>query len=295
MKILLQNYSSILSSEPFYLNECINKTQQLVKCAIWNPTQYSVYDIFDLYQPDVFVCHYRGMNNDILKYFTSSNSKTELAINITGIEAGELETIETLVENGKLKCRFMFSNRYDVFTEVVPSKIKFIRLLPAADLFNINTPLPEFHIESAIIATQYSPLIDELSTHYKTYHKLKLSLEPDEQFDIPVNVIALSSFYKKYENVAVCDRVENAMSQVFFDAFLKSNRLVLKTPKDQEEVLSKIFAQLFVEEDQNEAMVDKIRRQIKLKHTCLNRSAQLLRELGDSESSARIMELTKTL
>lgn len=144
----------------------------------------------------------------------------------------------------------------------------------------LPSQVPEFNLEAAIVANQYNDRFSEIETEYNSYHKMKLGAEQDSGFDLTVNVIMLASLYDKYDEFVICDTLDIAFSQVFFDAFLKSKKVSVKLPKDQQHLFTKALAEIFEEEGENEnEMIDKIKNQIKTNHTCINRSRQLIESL----------------
>ena len=61
-------------------------------------------------------------------------------------------------------------------------------------------------------------------------------------------------------------------------AFLKSKKVSVKLPDDQEHLFTKALAEIFEDEEEDD-MLNKIRNQIKTNHTSVNRSRQLIEGL----------------
>lgn len=276
MKILIQNYSSPISSEPLYFNQTFTMTED-VESLLWSPNSVSTYDVFDRFQPDAFVCHHMGITNEIVSYLSSSpNIKT--AINITNITKENLDMLEKAIKETNINCAFMFSNNYDFVDQCKPQSCEYKKILPCADIYFMPSQVPDYNLEAAIIANEHNERFDELESKYKSYHKMKIGTESDDNFDLNVNVIMLSSLYDKYDEFVICDTLDIAFSQIFFDAFLKSKRVSVKLPDDQNSFFTKALAEIF-EDEGEEDMLNKIKNQIKTNHTCVNRSRQLVEGL----------------
>lgn len=273
MRILIQNYSSPMSSEPMYLNQTFASAEG-VESMLWSPNNISAFDVFDRFRPDLLVCHHMGITNDIVTYLTS-NKNIKVAVNISNIEKDALKILEDLFTQNEINCKVLFSNNYDFVEQEKPEKFKYEKILPCADLYFSPSDVPDFKLDAAIISTKHSEHLSKMEDKYETYHKMKLGVEQDDNFDLNVNVIMLASLYGKYKEMLICDSVDIAFSQVFFDAFLKSEKVSIKLPEDQQHFFTKALAEIFEEED-NENMLENIKDQIKEKHTCVNRAKQLI-------------------
>jgi len=276
MKILIQNYASPISSEPLYFNQTFSMTEGL-ESLLWSPSSIGVFDVFDKFQPDAFVCHHMGVTNEILTYL-ASNTKIKVAVNITNISKENLDLLEKLISENNINCEFMFSNNYDFIDQCKPQSNVYKKILPCADIYFSPSQVPDYNLEAAIIANTYNEKIKDLESKYKSYHKMKIGAEQSDDFDMNVNIIMLSSLYEKYEEIVICDTLDIAFSQIFFDAFLKSKKVSVKLPDDQEHLFTKALAEIFEDEEEDD-MLNKIKNQIKTNHTCVNRSRQLIEGL----------------
>ena len=73
MKVLIQNYTHTLSTEPLYFNASMNQTKK-VASNMWNDKAISAFDALDQVAPDVLICHFMLPKiNDVFKY--ASNIK----------------------------------------------------------------------------------------------------------------------------------------------------------------------------------------------------------------------------
>ena len=111
MKILVQNYTSTLSTEPIYLNECFKRVG--ITSNVWDSSKTSVFDALDLTTPDVLIMHYTSAAlQDVFKYL-SNNKKISLSLNITGIQKGHLDILTNLIDANNIECPFLFSNLHE--------------------------------------------------------------------------------------------------------------------------------------------------------------------------------------
>ena len=273
MRILIQNYASPISSEPLCLNQTFS-TAEGIESHLWSPNAMSVFDVFDKFKPDIFICHHLGISNEIISYITENN-KVKLVVNITNIDEQNLSMLEKILTDNKITCSLMFSNNYDFIDQCKPKAFKYEKILPCADIYFAPSDVPDYKLQAGMIASSQSEELTKLEERFDSYHKMKIGVEQDDNFDINTNVIMLASLYGKYEEIVICDSVDVAFSQIFFDAFLKSEKVSVKLPKDQQHFFTKALSEIFNEEEGDD-MLDKIKNQIKENHTCINRARQLL-------------------
>jgi len=294
MKVLIQDYSSFFSTEPMYLDRCFNDTSE-IESALWNINQISTFDVLDKYAPDVLICHGSSKSlNDIFKYLESTKN-IELIINITGLSETNVNLLESVIDKLNIKCPFFINNYHENIIQYKEGAIKMVNLLPAVDLFIKSQGMVDFHLEAGIISRSRKDLVESEAGKYRTYHKLHMenSNSKDDFFDIPVNIMNLTSFYDKYENVVLADEIPFIFSQLFFDSTYKSKRTILKT--DDNEKVNKILSSLFHDDDSGGNIVDIIKQQIKRKHTCLNRAAKVLKMLKNESAAQKLQSISESL
>ena len=107
MKILIQNYSSAISTEPMYLDACFNKTS-LIQSRLWS-NEMSAFDVMDMFKPDYVLCHYKFMSNDLVKYL-SGNPNHQLVLNITGCDQKMLDSLNDILDSMKIKTSLFINN-----------------------------------------------------------------------------------------------------------------------------------------------------------------------------------------
>lgn len=203
MKILVHNYSSETSTEPLYIAKCLEENGHETK--MWSNKQ-SAFDVFDEFNPQVFITHYLMLTHDIIKRLVGENIK--VLINVSGATQQHLDVIG---KKDNLNI-YLFQN-YDL--------LEGINVVgPCADTYsgkNYAGTFPLFVTESLFIIEDVKDLnsIKPLFADMETYHVISLSrdLVKLKEVDAYVPVAAMSALYQNYDEVFV-----TKMSQAFFDA-----------------------------------------------------------------------------
>lgn len=284
MKILIDNYSSLTSTEPMYLDTCLNQTQGSVQSVLWNNSQISAFDAIDKINPDVILLNSVSRSvPDVVKYLKQSNHKIDLVLNTTQLTNEEIEKLENYLTENKIKPLCFIDNSY--FSK--KSKTKLNTLYPAADLF-VSQNSQFYDLQAAILtnSTNDTDLVKEQTSAYDTYHKLMISQETSDEFDKNMSLFEFNKISNNYENVIIVGNIDFVFSQVFFDSLLRSNKVLVKT-KDTEKY-NKILIDLFNQEE-TEDISSLLKKQVMKKHTCYNRATRLLRMLN-CENAATILE-----
>lgn len=288
MKILIQDYTSILSTEPIYLNECFKRIG--ITSNLWDTSKFSVFDMLDLTTPDILITHYASAAlQDIFKYL-SNNKKTSLLLNITGAQKGHLDILTNLMDINNVECPFLFSNLHEkIYT--VKSKKKILNLLPGVDLFLLKQNVPIFNLNAAVLSNN-KDLAQKASQGISTYHKIGVGVQ-DEYFDFTVNASNMKSLYDKYEKIVLASDLSVSFSQLFFDAVYNSKKVVLKT--NDEKKSGEILGDLFDGNEEDEDIATAIKNQIKTKHTCFNRASRMMHFLKNDNASKQLLKIGENL
>lgn len=288
MRILFHNYSTTTSTESRYLTAAMQNCG--LQADLWVDPNVSAYDMLDSFKPDVLISHYKFLTNDIVKYL--SQGSVSLALNTTGATQAELIGIESLIDQG-VDLKFGFSNDFKFNTKSDPNrKFKIHSLLPAADLFLAKqTRVPKEIV--GVLGVEITQEMEEIVNSKKPHHLVSLSTDVNG-FDFSANVSQLSDILSLYSRILICGDHRLFSSQVFFDACLNSHSLeVLPTEESRAtwaEFLETIFEEPPKEEDAGD-MTSQIKNQILTHHTPFNRSARILRLLGDDESAKKMENL----
>lgn len=290
MRILFQNYTSDFTTEPMYMDQCCK--QAGIESQIWNSG--SVFDVLDSYQPNVLVCHYKYLSQDLFKYLQRNPGKIDLVLNVTGAVQEELNNIDQFM--GNFSCPFFFNNYPEVTYDNISTRSgrKIVNILPGADIFlNATDKSIDFHVEAAIISTAKSEGLESIEKKYKTFHRIKFmgGATPDPNYDLPITIMNMANLYEKYNEVVIVDNLNIAFSQIFFDSCLRSKKTIIIVPQDQKVRLNNILARLFNE--QSGEISEVVKSQIKRKHTCFNRAARLMSSLGLKDEADKLQKISE--
>lgn len=293
MRILIQNYTSVICSEPMYMAKAFELTGHDVH--LWSDSQISTFDIFDSFAPDVFVTHFQFLDPDCIKYL-SQNKKIELILNCTGMSADQINMIESTVEENGINCPFVFTNAGHVLPYPRPSKLRMESILPGLDVFLPPQPLPDYNIDLGVIALEPSELLDQQVENRDSYHLMKLTVsgERDKNFDMPVNILSLRGMYDKYDEIMFATPMSIIFSQLFYESVFYSNKVSFKLEEDQQPLFDQFLVSTFKEEE-TDNISEALKSQIKHKHTCVNRIARLCKFMKDSDTKLKLEKIGSTL
>ena len=107
MRVLIQDYSSPSSTEPMYLCQSFNSVG--ITAALWNSDRVSAYDMFDSFQPNLFIAHFTKITSDCIKYL-SQNQHVKAIINMTGAQQNHVEQLDEILRGTGLACQFIFTS-----------------------------------------------------------------------------------------------------------------------------------------------------------------------------------------
>ncbi len=288
MKTLIHNYSNQICTEPMYFGRSLEMAGQ--QAHVWSDPNISTFDMFDSFQPDVFITHYRLLTHDIIKYVSSSNKKIQLVFNITGATEEQIKIVEALKEDHNLDMPFIFSNVPDSISHPKSQKIKTVNIMPCADIFLPKTSTLDYHIDCAVVGLDMNDMVRQSCENRDTYHTFCLGHDPDKQFDSQISLQDLINIANKYNEVTLAGGVDLILSQALFEATLHSNKVSMKTDEQSQHIVDKFLASIFHDEGDGN-LGDIIKGQIKRKHTCINRSARLCKFLKNSEAQATLEKM----
>jgi hypothetical protein len=271
MKFIISNYISSQTTEPYYLNSSINMVNGY-SSILWDRTKNSLYDIFDYYNPDVFICEASSIPSDILTYAKESNCP-ELVINITKLSHSEVKNIENILIEHKLKVPFFFTNSFE---KIKGFKRNVLNLPLGADVFINTTPSLSYNIDTCffIDSKDQINLNNEKSCHYISN---KTNIEEADMF---IPIIQMGSLYKNYENIVI-KYFDGVIPQIFFDSVYYGKNVSFSIDNsDKQNTVNNVLNKLLkIEQD---AIVD-LKEKVQTKHTCLSRTKTLLSQFSNQE------------
>lgn len=274
MKILIENYSNLYSTESAYFQNALNMAQ--CETYPWDTNIYSAYDAIDMVKPDILIMRWNCQRReDIIRYIIDNSNAPELVINVTHAPKQIVNQLKSLA-----KSKIFFTNDY---TESDYNIKKTHLIMPAADIFIPPIAIPEYLIEAAIC---YENLESQEFT-YESYHKLHFGTFNDKNCDLNVTLINLGSLYNKYKQFILMGDIEFIFSQIFFDANLRSNKVIINNKPEENDEVKFILSTIF-SFDENEPIENQIQYQIRKNHTCLNRTKQLLLLLNNEYAAQKL-------
>jgi len=200
MRILVHNYSSETSTEPAYFAQYLQSQGHQVH--MWK-NERSAFDMFDDFNPDLYITHFVMLSEDIIKRIYDSD--IQVCINVTGISKNVLDLIKS-----RLPKAYLFQNFNMVEVDVIP---------PCCDTYigESTVDRPVYSIETLFIVDTESDmdLISGMFDSKDTYHVIATSsdLNKIKEVDACVPVAGLPMIYQNYSEVIV-----TKPNQAFFDA-----------------------------------------------------------------------------
>lgn len=266
MKLVIENYNSILSSKSSYLAQAANSLG--VETYLWG-TGKSSFDVIDEQSPDVVICHHRSPNLSSLAQRLASTN-IDLVIDTCGDQV--YQGFFDFFSSNKIKCPFYLKYPEDNWNV----SLEHLDMLPAADVF-LSQELPKeylFNVNSALIYITNPPQVEDSPCHLVRFWN-----QMDTTPDIVTNVFNFSPFYSMYNEVKLHGPFDFVSSQVFFDAMYRANKVTLVADKESELKLNSRLGFIF-ETCDDEDLGSNLKAQITNNHTCINRAKSLLNKLG---------------
>tara|TARA_A100001515_G_scaffold124809_1_gene109283 strand:+ start:553 stop:1425 length:873 start_codon:yes stop_codon:yes gene_type:complete len=290
MKTLFLNYSSALSTEAMYLHRSFIEAGE--EAVMWNPNSQSAFDTFDYVKPDVFVTHFAFLTNDIIKYL-SKNKKISMALNVTGATKEQIQQIESFDVN----LVTMFTNLYESNNNLRGMKSKINGIYPGADIFLPVMPTPEYNLNKCFLSLDNNDQLKREREAEEEYHVMSFTPpSADSYADMNLDITSAVSFYHKYKTCHLVGDINFVSCQILFDSLLKANRVKVKVPDSQQEMLDSIFASLFLQPKDSDAEIgDVIKGQVRRRHNCFKRAARLSRFINNSELSSKLERMGESI
>jgi hypothetical protein len=265
MRFLIDNYANSESTEPYYLNATINNIDGCVS-HLWNRNQTSAYDIFDIVKPDIFIAQKDHISLDALKYM-NEHKNIGMIINVTGFNNNELLNLDNIIQQNNLNVPFVFNNGVE---KLKSNKINVVNILNSADIYLLAVDKLDYKIDKAIIVQKKSQVDYSYSG---TYHYLSTNEELVKDVDIVQPVMRIQNIYGNYSEI-VFKPFHDVIPQIFFDAILNHNNVSYECDGTEKSKLmnEKIHSTLGTDKSEWQ-------RNVKSKHTCLNRTKSLLSQL----------------
>jgi hypothetical protein len=284
MKMLIQNYSSHYTTEPFYLVECFKRVG--IDAHLWADSNVSAFDIFDTVAPDIFIGHFAYLTEDVVKYL-SQNKNIKPVINVTGTNQQQLKGITDTFMSMDLENVILFTNNF-----VHPHGESVQKILPAFDVF-VQASQPQFNIPLAVVTNGEDETVKDFVKDKEVYHLVSYG-ENKEWADFSTDIRNFWGVSTSYDEVTLIDDGMVSTSQFFFQATMLCRKFnVVSQTEEQREAFQEILSSLFISEETSEDVATVIKKQIIKNHTCFNRASELANALGLKEESEKLLKIVK--
>jgi hypothetical protein len=294
MRVLIQDYSSPNSTEPMYLCQSFNSVG--IQASLWNSDRMSAYDVFDSFQPNLFVAHFTKITSDCVKYL-AQNQHIKSIINMTGAQQNHVEQLDDLLRKTGLNCQFIFTSTPKKMNKLKSSVVEVVELLAAADIFAAATqPKPEdFNVENCVITNYDSRSRLSSQLDGTSHHFISNSAELTEQLDITAPELNLQALYPNYKNVII-SRDDQVIPQSLFSSIYHGANVFYKGKYETQakvvmDSLQNIYRGIEGCFELGESFSHKkIREETVRKHTCFNRTQKICAKLEWQEIKQRFDE-----
>lgn len=278
MNFLIHDYSSNDQTEPYYFNTALNLLKGF-KSTVWDSKKVSAYDMLDLTQPDIYICHFGSIHSDVLSYLKENKKKIRLILNITGIAKEGLKELQDFIKEQNIDCAFMYHNS-DEFKEE-SSKINILNIQFGADVFlkrgNLNYKVPS----SLVVTTK-----EQIKKMDGSYHVLSTNKLIEDDVDIVLNSAQMATIYHNYDQV-LFRYIGKIIPQMFYDCIFHGNKAVFDI--DDAELQSAIDNRIkkTLRIDSSLKLIEDfsiVKQAVKNRHTSLHRVKSLLSQLSCGEA-----------
>lgn len=281
MKVLIDNYSSVYCTEPMYLSATINSINGCSSLIFPADNKISVYDKFDLTQPNIYLTHAMLMNNDIISYLVE-NKDIHAIISVSGLDQNQLSQIEQLFLYHNLKSLLFIINYPN--HGLVSKNFNILVLPHCADIYLGMNKQKSYSIETGIIVSEKS----QISKREGTYHYISINKDISQDVDICMSAFQLSNIYLNYDRIVI-KPFRKIIPQYFYDAVFYGKSVVYEADKTDDPMIDTLKG-IFKDLDPQT-----LKTTVKSKHTCLNRTKSLLSQLPCNDIVIKLGKMMETL
>jgi hypothetical protein len=230
----------------------------------------SAYDNFDTSNPNFFITHGSKMSTDLL-HCLKDHKDTHLIVNISGLAQEQVTTLENTLNVYEINKVTLFINYQN---HGIVTKNTNIFVLPhGADIFFSPVSNVKYKIQEGIFVFSKTQITKRQGTH----HYLSNSTTISKDVDIFLPAMHMANLYRNYDKI-VFKSFGKIIPQSYFDAIFNGN-MVEYEPDHSNDPTVAILANIFDGCD----TFEKMKKQVKTKHTCLHRTKSLLSQLPCNE------------
>ena len=279
MRFLIENYSNPGSTQPMYFNKHINDVPEHQSMIRHNNA--SIFDIFDTFNPDVYISSINTLSKDSLLYL-QENQDIKLLISIDGLAPASFINLENILQSYNVKCHFFFSS-----SGKSPSrKNRFVTIRNGADI-NVQQNMDiKYSIDKCIVFQKEDPSRQYSKEYNGTYHVITNNRSLVGHADAYLPITLMPSVYGMYNEVVFTD-IGPEVPQVFFDALYYGNKVYYdikdeSSAKKVDDAIASIFGETAILNYQATNRTEdfsEIKNIVREKHSSLNRTKTLLSQL----------------
>ena len=277
MKFLIENYAGYDSTQALYFHKHINDYEEH-SCVI-RPNNVSLFDSFDMINPDVYISSANKLSKDALLYIKQNQDKDiKLVICVDGLSADDVQSLDDVIKKNGVNCHFFFTSG-DISSKI---KTRIVQIRNGADI-NLEPSLKiDYNIEKAIFVNSAS----NIRNYGGTFHVISCNPNFKDSADFYLPITMLSSIYDRYEEIIFTEIREN-LSQCFFDAIYRGKRVYYdildegQSHKADEIINSALKVGNSLNYNNPNRLMDfeNIKKYIKEKNSSINRTKTLLSQL----------------
>jgi hypothetical protein len=235
----------------------------------------SIYDNFDLVNPDFFITHGGKMSSDIVSYLREHNH-IYLIISVSGLTQEQVKTLENVLVLNEINRVVLFINHPN--HGIVTRNINLFVLAHGADIFLAPSNNLRYKIQEGVFVFNKS----QITKREGTYHHLSNTTAISKDVDIFLPAAYMSNLYRNYDKV-IFKSFGKIIPQSYFDAILNGNLVEYESDHSNDSAIT-VLANMFEGCD----TFEKMKQQVRNKHTCLHRTKSLLSQLPCNELVAKL-------
>lgn len=282
MRFLIENYASYESTQPLYFHKHISDMPEHTSMI---RTGGSIFDVFDLFKPDVYISSANKLSRDVVMYLVENKDKDiRLVVCVDGLNNEEIQNLDSVLKSNGVECQFFFS------TVNIPEtrRTRVVQIKNGADI-NLEKSLKiDYNIQKALIVNKPS----QIKNYEGTYHVISTNPQMKDNVDLCLPITMLPSIYPKYEEVIFTDLSTN-LPQCFFDAIYSGSRVYYdildseKSKKIDEAIDNTFKIGNILNYNSKDKLLDfaDLRKKVEEKHSSINRTKTLLSQLPQKVSN----------
>lgn len=262
MRFLISNYSNPWNTESYYFNAGLNLIGE--KSNMLDGTK-SIYDNFDINNPDMFITHVKQISKDILHYIANNKKDLTLALNSDGANEEELNSLSSSLSKFGINALFFGTN------DIKLSAGKYTKIMESADIF-LSTQRQEYEIDKLIFIDSENEIEEmDCTRHYTTTNQNLFNIV---DFVLPINT--LNSIFPNYKEI-IFKSSTYIGTQISFNAIYSGTKVIFDiNDTNSSEKINDIFKG------------QKLLSSVKSRHTCLNRLKSLMSQANYKDTILKV-------